>query len=244
MKLILKKILPTIILVLIFFTNFSNTLKASTINKHSINTKKITLPLRNITPQEDVYLVQFFKNMNNPRIIYKNGQVIFYPDPSLAGITIGMVIIGVLTCLCATSIDLAPITIILLIIEVILVIGLCWQVTVKNSMDPYITLDDYGIKLKNRTTSWSEINNISKEEITKYKNGWKESEKTILHFYGKCLNSLFNLDSKDEYISANFDTLTSLINHYLEKSDSKFTQNFQKTTISENTPYHSVYAYR
>lgn len=238
MKLILKKILPSIILVLMFFTNSSSTLKASSINKYSINTKAITLPLSNITPQEDAYLVQFFKNMNNSRIIYKNGQVIFYPDPSLAEIKIGMVILGALTCLCATSINLAPITIILLIIEVILVIVFYWQVTVKNSMDPYITLDDYGIKLKNQTISWAEINNISKEEITKYNNGWKVSEKTILHFYDKCLNSLFNLDSEDRYITANFDTLTSLINHYLKKSGSKFTQNCQKTTISKNTPYH------
>jgi hypothetical protein len=105
-------------------------------------------------------------------------------------------------------------------------------------------LDDYGIKIRKQNTFWCDINNINKEEITKYSNGWEQSRQTLFNFYDKYLNCLFTLNDQDEYIEMSFDKLISLIYYFLEKSKTQFTQNVQKTTISENTTYQPVYRYQ
>jgi hypothetical protein len=190
------------------------------------------------------YLEHFVKNINNPRIVYKNGQVIFYPNPNVQKIHDKIQLVTILLILCTISIILIPISFLLLIAEIVFWCKLSEKNNLLGSKTPHIILDEYGIKIRNQKTFWIDIKNISKEEITKYLDGWEQSRQTIFTFSGKRLNCLFTLNDQDDYIEMSFDKLISLIYYFLEKSKTEFTQNMQKTTLSENTRSYPVYTYR
>lgn len=243
----LKSNFKIIMITLILINCFSNALKSEPHQNTKSNKSKKTevkIPIKHLSPKTDEFIIGLIKAIKNPRLVYKDGQVIFYPDPDTKNIETSMKVIAVIMIICTITVVLIPIALILLIIELCLWYDLSTKNERKRSLIAYITLDDTGIEIKNQKIFWDNIINISKEEITKYIDGLENSKKNIFHFYDKYLRCLFDLQDDDEDISTNFNTLMSLIYHYLEKADIKFTQNVQKTSISENTRYQPVYVYR
>lgn len=234
-----------IILIVITLINCaSNVLLKADIEQPQSNNAEVKIPLKNIAPQEDEKLKRFIKNLNNPRIIYKDGQIIFYPSPNIEIRQNKVILIAILIFVCLITIILIPVSLILLVVEMFHLADLSERKNLAESSNPHIIVDDYGIKIKKQNISWADIKNITKEERTTYSDGWVSSRRNIVYFYDKYLNGLFNLDDQDKYIEMSIDSLISVIYYFLEKSKTEFTQNVQKTTISENTTYYPVYTYR
>lgn len=240
----LKSNLKIILVLVTLIVGMSNILAEDNIKQNQSGKTEIKIPLKTITPQDDEALSQFIKKINNPRIIYKNGQVIFYPNPNVETMQNKVILIAVLIFVCSITVILLPISFILLILEIFYSCDLSTRKDLARCLNPHIIADDYGIKIKKQKIFWTDIKNISKEEVTIYSDGWVSSRNEIFHFYDKHLNCLFNLDDQDKYIELSIDTLISVVYYFLEKSKTEFTQNVQKTTISNNTRYHPVYIYR
>lgn len=239
-----RSIFKIILLWGILIVSMSNILADANLKQNQSDKTEVKIPLQTITPQDDEALKQFIKKINNPRIIYKNGQVIFYPNPDIETVQNKVILIAVLIFVCSITIILLPVSFILLIVEIIFSCDLSTRKDLSRCLNPHIIADDYGIKIKKQNTYWSDIKSITKEEITTYSDGWVSSRKNISYFYDKRLNCLFNLDDQDKYIELSIDTLLSVIYYFLEKSKTEFTQSVQKTTISNNTRYYPVYTYR
>jgi hypothetical protein len=225
-----------IIITLLFIGCFSNTLR-SELPQDTNSRTEFKIPLKNISSDVDNFITELIHKINSPRIIYKNGEVIFYPDPDVESLESAMKIIGIVIIISTLTVVLIPLSIILLIAEICLWYDLSTKKEQKRCLIPYVTMDDTGITIKNQKIFWGDICNISKEEISRYVDGTINTQKNVFHFYNKYLKELFDLQENDDNISSNFDTLITILYYYIEKSGIKLTQNVQRTTISSTDVY-------